>query len=153
MKSLNERQVELEADGGMTRRQATAYKLAGTAARDARFHEDTKLSPTSSAYSVLAIVWIHDVPHWRAAVTVTGPKGVVMPERASMLMQAAAYDAADKLLSGVGEGFAVTTKRHASFIATKPLTSSERAGLVVVPKNSVVVDVSGEADRELRTLD
>lgn len=149
---LNQRQEDLEASG-MSRRQATAYKLAGTPVTDARFHEDRPLSARFSAYTILAIVWIRDVPHWRSAVTLTGPKGVIMPDKAPLRAQVAAHDCADKLLDGVGDGLSVCHTKHASFIATKPLSSSERAGLVVVEKNPLVVGVSGEADRELRTLD
>lgn len=139
--TLNDRQIELEASG-MTRRQATAYKLAGTPAHDARFHSDIPVRG-GNAYSVLAIVWIRDVPHWRSAVTLHDAKGVILPDKSTMLASVAAYDAADKLLDGVGDGPSVMNTMHASFRATKPLTSSERAGLQIVDGRVLVVDAGG----------
>lgn len=149
--TLNERQEQLEASG-MSRRQATAYKLAGTPPHDARFHGDIPVRG-GAAYSILAIVWIHDIPHWRTAVTLHDAKGVVLPEKSALMAQVGAYDAADKLLDGVGEGASVMTTMHVSFRATKPLTSSERAGLVVVDGRVLVVDAGGRVHHEMLTVD
>lgn len=149
--TLNDRQVELEASG-MSRRQATAYKLAGTPPHDARFHADIQVRG-GAAYSILAIVWIRDLPHWRSAITLHDSKGVVLPDKSAMLASVAAYDAADKLLDGVGEGASVMNTMHASFRATKPLTSSERAGLQIVDGRVLVVDAGGQVRHEMLTVD
>lgn len=141
----------------MNRRQQTAFRLAGNDPTDARLHEEVDVRGKRRAlraYTILAIVWIRDQPHWRAAVTLLKRDGhEAHPSRLSLVGQAAGHELACALLEGVGDGAAVSEVKSFSFIATKRLTSDERAELKA-RADRVHVGVAEVADLHVRmTLD
>lgn len=143
----------------MTSRQATAYQLHRVDPMiDKRLHRDEVIKAkraTLRAYTVLAIVWIGDRPHWRSAVTLKNAldNPVMRPDLLRLAPQAAGFALAVDLLEGVGEGIAATHIRDASFIATKRLTSEEWVHLPTAEQKTIDFKLGYESDRDLLRIE